>query len=1298
MDVDMDTRRSQTPEETADTFEDLAGADDDDLGSAVLVRHQSSPREDHQHLCAAVGAMAQTLKDQRIPLTPVAYFGATAASLDRLSRDPSAAAASDPVTTALLTFLSSVLPRVSAAVLRSKGPSVAESVVRILGFRSLPDGGVKSGLKCIAHLIAFGDKSNWSRLSPYYGVLLGFVTDHRPKVRKQSHASLRDVLQSFQKSAVLVPASEVITETFERFLLLAGGSSSSKTAASEEGPRGALEILHILNALKDCLPLMATKSVNMILGYFKRLLELHQPIVTKSILEILQSLCNYPTSEGNPELLLDLLCSLAVSASEENSADEMASIARLLHVGMKKVYYLNKQICTLKLPVIFTALGDILASGHEEAVFAAMEALKGLMHSCIDKSLVEHGISQIKARLQGLRAAPTVIEKICAILESFLGFQYNDVWDLSFHVLSSGFDILGEASCYLMANALKSLADIEKLPDEDFPYRKQLHECIGSAIGAMGPKEFLNVLHVQNISDANVWILPLLKQYTVGASLSFFVKEILKMISCIQENIPKLVEEDKLFSAKRAEGYIYSLWSLLPSFCNYACDTASSFGDLQNVLCDTLRNEPSLHGVVCSSLQILIQQNKGILSETKQKDTEPEDELSKHVSRAKSYYTKELAEGNLKAIRASSSKFLKVLYSIFLETSKDNGGSLQSTINEIASIADNKVIKKFFVDTMKELLEATQEAIKSKQIDDSSSKQIDDSSSMQIDALSSSKIMRRALLLDFAVSLLPGLGVKEIDLLFSAIKPAIEDEGLIQKKAYKILSVILKDSDQFVKRNLDVLLDLMIKSLTSCQFPSKRYRLQCLYYLIVYISKDSFEQRKRDIVSSFLTEILLALKEANKKTRNRAYDLLVEIGHACENGNNGGSRQKLQQLFSMVAGGLAGETPHMISAAIKGLARLTYEFSDLIGLAYNLLPSAFLLLQRKNREIVKANLGFIKVLVAKSKAEGLQEHLRDMVEGLFKWQDDTKNHFKAKIKLLLELLIRKCGLDAVKAVMPEEHMKLLTNIRKIKDRKERKTKSSDDGESLTARTSISRQSRWNHTRIFSDFGDEDGSDEGDAELGMAKSVNSSYRGSKAFSSRSTRKRKTAKSLAEELIDQSDGDPLDLLDPKTMRTALQSSSHTKRNRSSLDEPEIDPEGRLIVREEGSRPRKEKSFSSDQDLDTKSFLGSRSLVSTSTRGQKRRKTAESGWSYTGKEYTSKRASGDLKKKDKLEPYAYWPLDRKLLNRRAERKASARKGMASVMKKFTKKLEGTSATGALSVKEMKVRKKVKGSNKRK
>lgn len=44
----------------------------------------------------------------------------------------------------------------------------------------------------------------------------------------------------------------------------------------------------------------------------------------------------------------------------------------------------------------------------------------------------------------------------------------------------------------------------------------------------------------------------------------------------------------------------------------------------------------------------------------------------------------------------------------------------------------------------------------------------------------------------------------------------------------------------------------------------------------------------------------------------------------------------------------------------------------------------------------------------------------------------THIHFFCyQVKVLLEMLVKKCGLDAVKAVMPEEHVKLLTNIRKV---------------------------------------------------------------------------------------------------------------------------------------------------------------------------------------------------------------------------------------------------------------------------
>ncbi|KAK4382604.1 hypothetical protein Sango_2855100 [Sesamum angolense] len=80
----------------------------------------------------------------------------------------------------------------------------------------------------------------------------------------------------------------------------------------------------------------------------------------------------------------------------------------------------------------------------------------------------------------------------------------------------------------------------------------------------------------------------------------------------------------------------------------------------------------------------------------------------------------------------------------------------------------------------------------------------------------------------------------------------------------------------------------MIEVLPSCHFFAKRHRLNCLYFLIIHVSK------------------------ANKKTRNRTYDILVQIGHACGDEEKGDEKEKLHQFFNMVAGGLVGETPHMV--------------------------------------------------------------------------------------------------------------------------------------------------------------------------------------------------------------------------------------------------------------------------------------------------------------------------------------------------------------------------------------------------
>ena len=74
------------------------------------------------------------------------------------------------------------------------------------------------------------------------------------------------------------------------------------------------------------------------------------------------------------------------------------------------------------------------------------------------------------------------------------------------------------------------------------------------------------------------------------------------------------------------------------------------------------------------------------------------------------------------------------------------------------------------------------------------------------------------------------------------------------------------------------------------------------------------------------------------------------------------------------------------------------------------------------------------------------------------------------------MLIGKCGLEAVRVVMPKKHIKLLKNIRKIKECKEKKKSSSsqhgeDETKSLHSHASITRRSKWNHTDVLSEFGD-----------------------------------------------------------------------------------------------------------------------------------------------------------------------------------------------------------------------------------
>lgn len=168
-----------------------------------------------------------------------------------------------------------------------------------------------------------------------------------------------------------------------------------------------------------------------------------------------------------------------------------------------------------------------------------------------------------------------------------------------------------------------------------------------------------------------------------------------------------------------------------------------------------------------------------------------------------------------------------------------------------------------------------------------------------------------------------------------------------------------------------------------------------------------------------------------------------------------------EEYITMVAAGLTGSTPHMISASINALSRLLFEFkgksrhlllsivvhgvgtdcADSISTSIisELVATITVFLQSKNREIVKSALGFIKVAIVALPTESVSPHLQGLVPALLGWVHDHKNHFKQKTVHIFERMIRKFGYDDVYRFAGEgDEKKVLVGIKRKKERAKKK--------------------------------------------------------------------------------------------------------------------------------------------------------------------------------------------------------------------------------------------------------------------
>jgi hypothetical protein len=273
-----------------------------------------------------------------------------------------------------------------------------------------------------------------------------------------------------------------------------------------------------------------------------------------------------------------------------------------------------------------------------------------------------------------------------------------------------------------------------------------------------------------------------------------------------------------------------------------------------------------------------------------------------------------------------------------------------------------------------------------------------------------------------------------------------EKDAGTQKRAYRALYTASGKMDG--ERVEGVLRGLVDEEIVKVVQPSARKaRLGCLANL-VRVLPDDRDQALLELVPEVLPEAISGTKEAGEKARTAGFDCLVEMGRRVAR------TAGVKEYFAMVSAGLASREPKMQSASVACMSRLLFEFREFMDavLVSDVVDAALFAAESKNRELAKAGLGFVKVAIVSLPQEQLEDHIERIVNAILVHSREHASHFKSKTRHIFERLIRRFSYEAVEGFVPEEDRKLLTNIRKRKERSKRRRSGAeaDDEEEVRA--------------------------------------------------------------------------------------------------------------------------------------------------------------------------------------------------------------------------------------------------------
>ncbi|KAJ8077206.1 pre-rRNA processing protein [Marasmius tenuissimus] len=977
--------------------------------------HQKSPAK-------LLIAIESTLDEQRTERSPTAYFAALFTTLDSTIQKNETSLNDGDVLPAELYLLALISPFVAVPVLRTHINTLLNLTAPLFPSLQQHAPALRSQLTLYQVILTSIDRSQLEThgIRQAFATILQICLDPRPKVRKKAAEVVKNVISKPPLPLARHPYAERVAEWAVSNL---SGESKSGTSSVKNAGVDAESYIHILAMLRPVLANLPPSAYPSLTNSLLHLPRLGNPFLSQSSYSAMSDIFSLSRDDGtfetNGDVLAEVLKTILAFPPSKTDTTSTPGWLAALASAMSVFKETSQSAFASRVPTVWKTTWSYLESGNSEVRASAAHSINTLSRCTLS---MDDG-SEGKLTLAGM---------VTQISKAFTSVAYTKAIPDLLSITSSLILNLQQGKPVKASQVSTTRPLIKQIGDlrieKNFEYKEGADAVLSTAMRVLGPEMVLDILPLnlepekRAKGEPRAFLLPLLAQ-PHPSPLSHFVSYFVPLSEHMFDLQSKAEAEGRQSEGKVWSVLVNQVWNGFPGYCHGSSDLSVTFTQqFSQLLSQVLYSQPDLRPAILKGLKTIIESNVAVAA-GREDVTNP------------SFMTTEQGNRNVEFLRTQAENWLAVLFNVFSSVNRDSRGAMGEVITAWASIADENALAKAQTKVLG-ILKGELPKLSGKASDDEST---------------------ALMALDLVLLLLPFLSNSDAGSLFQLCLSkeilAVKSNG-VQKRAYKILTKLAESKK--VPIEAEKVLQELDSSVDELSSAAKKDRFNLLAAILPYMPSSALH-----LIPTMIPEAVLGTKETSDKARSAAFDLIIVMGKKMSEGGvvkrdmmedmdediPMEAAANIEEFMKMVAGGLAGSTPHMVSATITAISRLVFEFKDDISndMKKEIFETLLVFLTSANREIVKSVLGFVKLAIHTFPADIIQAHLKELVPALLTWSHDHKNHFKVKVRHIFERLLRRLPWEEVYSYAGnDDAAKVLVNIKKRKERAKRKKASKEE--------------------------------------------------------------------------------------------------------------------------------------------------------------------------------------------------------------------------------------------------------------